>query len=264
MTLPFHELTGADLHALAGALRAGKLAAPFSELALASLCSADRVDSVGSGLRSLTEAGAPPAVIATLLEAIADARASTRVAEDVVDLVWSGPETEGLTNRSTGVVVANLFRHARRDVVVAGYAVHQGRDVFRALADRMVELPDLTVRMYLDIRRRRDTSASSEIVRRFVHDFRTREWPGQRLPELYYDPRSLETDKPKRSALHAKCVVVDDEVAFVSSANFTEAAQARNIEAGAMIRSPHFARQLAGHFHALARAGILVRAETGT
>jgi hypothetical protein len=41
------------------------------------------------------------------------------------------------------------------------------------------------------------------------------------MPEVYFDPRSLETDLDRRASLRAKCVVVDKEVAFVSSAKFT-------------------------------------------
>ena len=41
---------------------------------------------------------------------------------------------------------------------------------------------------------------------------------------------------PLRGSLHAKCVVVDRSTALVTSANFTEAAQHRNIEAGLLIR----------------------------
>jgi phosphatidylserine/phosphatidylglycerophosphate/cardiolipin synthase-like enzyme len=61
----------------------------------------------------------------------------------------------------------------------------------------------------------------------------------------------------KRSCLHAKCVVVDRRVAFVTSANFTEAAQTRNIEVGALIRCERFAARLAVHFETLADAGLL-------
>jgi phosphatidylserine/phosphatidylglycerophosphate/cardiolipin synthase-like enzyme len=80
---------------------------------------------------------------------------------------------------------------------------------------------------------------------RFSQKFRTREWPGSRLPEIYYDPRSLELDAEKRASLHAKCVVIDNKLAFVSSANFTGAAQERNIEIGVLIRSKSFAQRLA-------------------
>jgi phosphatidylserine/phosphatidylglycerophosphate/cardiolipin synthase-like enzyme len=54
---------------------------------------------------------------------------------------------------------------------------------------------------------------------------------------------------------------VDRQVAFVTSANFTEAAQTRNIEVGALIRCPRFAARLAAHFEVLAEVGTLRRLE---
>ena len=67
-------------------------------------------------------------------------------------------------------------------------------------------------------------------------------------------PRSsVPGDRPyKAASLHAKCIVVDKGLAFVSSANFTEAAQTKNIEVGVLIRSPAFARRLSEHFEILA------------
>jgi phosphatidylserine/phosphatidylglycerophosphate/cardiolipin synthase-like enzyme len=97
------------------------------------------------------------------------------------------------------------------------------------------------------------------VLRRFVHRFRSQEWPGEKLPELYFDPRSLDLEAVKRSSLHAKCIVVDRRVAFVTSANFTEAAQMRNIEVGALIHSEQFAARLVGHFETLADVGLLKR-----
>jgi len=76
------------------------------------------------------------------------------------------------------------------------------------------------------------------------------------MPEVYYDPRSLEVNVTKKASLHAKCIVVDRRVAFVSSASFTEAGQMRNIEAGVVIRSAHFASKLASHFETLAETGL--------
>jgi hypothetical protein len=71
-----------------------------------------------------------------------------------------------LTGRDTIVVVRELFAHAQRSVLVVGYAIFQGQQVFRALADRMQELPQLQVRMFLDVQRGQgDTTAASELVR---------------------------------------------------------------------------------------------------
>jgi phosphatidylserine/phosphatidylglycerophosphate/cardiolipin synthase-like enzyme len=80
------------------------------------------------------------------------------------------------------------------------------------------------------------------------------------LPEIYYDPRSLAIDAPEQSALHAKCVVVDSENVFISSANFTEAAQQRNIEVGLSIRSQSLAEQLLQHFTLLHERNLAMRA----
>jgi phosphatidylserine/phosphatidylglycerophosphate/cardiolipin synthase-like enzyme len=77
--------------------------------------------------------------------------------------------------------------------------------------------------------------------------------------EVFYDPRSFDQEPANQSRLHAKCVVVDRQIAFVTSANFTEAAHERNIEAGVLVRSPRFAARLADHFGALADTGQLLR-----
>ena len=83
----------------------------------------------------------------------------------------------------------------------------------------------------------------------------------KRAPEVFYDPRSLAASETTRSALHAKCIVVDGQKALVTSANFTEAAQERNIELGLLLHSGPVAerieRQLQGlierkHFKRLA------------
>jgi phosphatidylserine/phosphatidylglycerophosphate/cardiolipin synthase-like enzyme len=123
----------------------------------------------------------------------------------------------------------------------------------------MDEKPELRVWLCLDVSRKQtDTSLPQEIVRRFANDFREKHWPGKRLPELYYDPRSLSDSKEKRSSLHAKCVVIDRRVALITSANFTEAAQQRNIEAGVMVRYPLFGERLVGYFEGLRASGQLI------
>jgi phosphatidylserine/phosphatidylglycerophosphate/cardiolipin synthase-like enzyme len=80
------------------------------------------------------------------------------------------------------------------------------------------------------------------------------------LPEIYFDPRSLAMDGKQKALLHAKCVVVDGKTSFVSSANFTEAAQERNIEVGVLLRSQIVAERLIGFFAALVSTGAVRRA----
>ena len=56
---------------------------------------------------------------------------------------------------------------------------------------------------------------------------------------------------------HAKCVVADGRTVFVSSANFTEAAQDRNIELGLLIHSSALAGRITAHFDAMLAQGFL-------
>jgi len=54
-------------------------------------------------------------------------------------------------------------------------------------------------------------------------------------------------------------VVVDDERALITSANFTDRGQERNIEAGVLIEDHVFASELAGHWRQLVNAGLVTR-----
>jgi hypothetical protein len=258
MSAPWPRLSETDLRQLSGALRAGRLSVPFSAVGLRRYLVAELIDVVVAESQRLHQAGLTGPQLALLLAALADDRAARPPGHDGLDLVTSGPEAPGVAIRDTAVVVRELFSTARRSVLAVGYAVHQGRQVFRALAERMEQRPDLDVRLCLDVQRTwQDVTPTVLLLRRFTERFTTQEWPGKRLPAVYYDPRSLAFDTAKRASLHAKCVVVDRRVAFVSSANFTEAAQARNIEVGLLVRVPAIAEALTRHFEALIEAGVL-------
>jgi hypothetical protein len=190
---------------------------------------------------------------------LADAvNTASAVRPAAVELVWSGPEADGITNRDTGVVTRELFGQAVAEVVVVGFAVYQGREIFARLADRMQELPTLRVRLFLDVRRPAGSSVpADELARQFAAEFLRSEWPSTLPPEMFYDPRSLSSDGMVRSSLHAKCVVIDRSISLVTSANFTEAAQLRNIEVGCLIRCKLFASQLVSHFDKLLEVGAI-------
>jgi hypothetical protein len=259
MTSPWPRLSETDLRQLSGALQAGRLTLPLTAVSLRRYLATDIAEAVAIEGQCLTGEGFQTAHLIRLLEALAEDRAARPSRpEDALDLVTSGPEAPGVAIRDTAVVIRELFATARQSVLVVGYAVHQGRSVFRALAERIEQYPELDVRLCLDVQRPwQEATPAAELLRRFADRFTTREWPGSRLPTVYYDPRSLELDAGKRASLHAKCVVVDRRVALVSSANFTEAAQERNIEVGVLLRVPALAEQLTRHFVALMEAGVL-------
>lgn len=197
--------------------------------------------------------------VAALLEAVASERErAEQVADRRIELVWSGPEVDGAATRDTAVVLRELFGTATRSVVVAGFAVYDGESVFEALWERWEAVPDLSIELYLNVGRGEgETDPADVLVSRFRHRFHQKDWPWPRKPAVYYDPRALAPGYGPRAVLHAKCVVVDDEKAFVTSANLTEAAQLRNIEAGVLLHDLPLAARLASQFRALRDHGQL-------
>ena len=256
------SLSPYELRALAAGLRSERLSAPYAAASLSRFVDQAAASGVAESLQTLCESGMQAAGAALTLELLASSIAERPAIGELVNLVTTGPVSTGIANRDTSVVVSNLFRNAGTTVLVAGYAVYGGCRVFHALGERMMACPTLKVRMFLDIQRKPgDTSATSELVKRFVHHFRAIEWPqGMPLPEIYYDPRSLAMERDNRSVLHAKCVVVDAEETFVSSANFTEAAQQRNVEVGVLLSSRVLADKLISFFDTLLAAHHFLRA----
>ena len=70
---------------------------------------------------------------------------------------------------------------------------------------------------------------------------------------------SSDFDVTKVVSPHAKCIAVDDQEVFVSSANFTEAAQERNIEVGLLVRSVVLSERLTRFFEALVDSHYFLR-----
>jgi phosphatidylserine/phosphatidylglycerophosphate/cardiolipin synthase-like enzyme len=75
---------------------------------------------------------------------------------------------------------------------------------------------------------------------------------------VYFDPRTA--DQYVTVSMHAKCVVIDHEYTLITSANFTDRGQTRNIEAGVAIEDRGFAASLERQWFNLVEAGVVVRA----
>ena len=246
--LPLEALPAATLTALAASLRGGTLSVGISRMAVEQMVGEAAV-AVTAALRGAIDEGLNSTVLADLIDAIARARNQTGVA---AELVLSGPTVPDVPMTDTWPTVQGLVDSAETEVLMVGYAVANGKRIFARLAERMRMKLDLKVRLHLDISRKLgDTSLDSEIVLRFLMDFSKRHWPGDRLPDIYYLPAALDPNPKQRAVLHAKCIIVDRRVALITSANFTEAAQLRNIEAGVLLRDPIPCARLASYLDGL-------------
>jgi phosphatidylserine/phosphatidylglycerophosphate/cardiolipin synthase-like enzyme len=260
MSQPLRNVACGNLLQVAESLETGRLVPPFTPFSVSRHVPPGQSDQVANELTRLYESGMRIPHLVYLLRVIAEERSVFQNSDRVVELVWTGPEVPGAESRDTGVLVAELFATAEKSVLIAGFAVAQGKRIFKTLSDRMRELPNLQVRMFLNVARPyRDSTPEAELVKRFADRFRIDEWQGPRAPEVYYDRRALALGDSEHASLHAKCIVVDERKAFVTSANFTEAAQLRNIEAGVFVIDSTLARSLVRQFEALIINGLLHR-----
>ncbi len=212
-------------------------------------------------IHELSSTGWSMKQIATLLEHVAATRETAEAPESLFELVLSGPQVDGVATRDTFAVMNELFVTAQTEVLLVGYAVYAGSEIFRNLAERLASFPQLRVWFCLDIQRRADdASAPAQIVRRFADDFYARQWPWTPRPAVYYDTRSLLPVLDDKASLHAKCIVVDRKFALITSANFTRAAHHRNIEAGMFIQYRPHVEKLVACFEGLRDTGVLVLA----
>lgn len=254
----FEGVSASGLRSLADAFRTGRLGAGATGLSVGRVVSCP--DNALKDILRLLGEGLSPAHLALLLDARAEAAEHGMAADRHAELVWTGPEGQHAFCRDTSVVIRELFETAQRSVLVSTFVVRQGTAVFETLGRRMDERPELEVDLFLHVGRLpRDTRYESAILREFASAFKT-DWPGSRLPRVYYDPRALAADPGDRATWHAKCVVADGTAAFVTSANFTEWAQQRNVEAGVLVREPGFVAQLRGQFKGLVDAQLVRRA----
>lgn len=250
------KATAADLDALAQGLLDGRIPSAGSAGSI-------QLAGFGTGavrfLRGFD--GSKPEVIAWTLRRLARERreAGDRYAS-VARLVWSGASDDVEAIRDTSVVLDDLFRRAQRHVLVSTFVVYDGLAVFRALAEQVQRIPGLRVDLYVNLASK--TGRPEDEVREaqeFLAHFTQKHWPaGVALPSIYYDPETRNLGEGRKS-LHAKCVVVDDRWAFITSANFTEAAQERNIEVGVLLDQPNLAGALVRRFEALRDGGSLRR-----
>ncbi|MGR3274610.1 DISARM system phospholipase D-like protein DrmC [Acaryochloris marina NIES-2412] len=260
----FHRLSRPALTGLASALASDRIQLPCQPGALAHIVPTSLLSALTSEINRLSQEGMKGQHLAYMLQLLAQERKSAQAQRNAIDLVWTGQEVLGTESRDTRVVVQELFRSAKDNILISSYAFDKGdkaKALFQPLVERMAALPDLKVRLFLNIKRPYSDRQTSEatLLRKFAESFRHDIWPGDRLPEVFYEPQSLSKSKGARTCLHAKCVVVDDERVFVTSANFTEAAHERNIEAGVLLSDVISAKSMRAQFETLVSRDLLRR-----
>jgi phosphatidylserine/phosphatidylglycerophosphate/cardiolipin synthase-like enzyme len=151
--------------------------------------------------------------------------------------VWSGPSFQGDSDHTTAAV-ARLIDEATEDVFASTYSATSGSPFVDALWRALARGVAVTVLV--------DVGENVSVAVRTL----TRRLDGARF--LQYVPEG------SYGLQHSKVVVVDSNAAFLTSANLSEAAAHRNLEAGVLIRDPVFASGVRSRFKNLQSVGVLI------
>ncbi len=168
-----------------------------------------------------------------------------------VELVWTGPTSEGMLLRRTEQVLLQLIREAQREIILVSFAVYKIPEIAKALSAAIKQ--GITLRIIAETPESSEgkipfgvtTALGAEIIQQaqiFI-------WQRSKRP----------TDAEGRyGSLHAKCAIADRKHLFISSANLTEYALTLNMEMGLLVHGEDLAYQAAEHIDRLIQQEFLV------
>ncbi len=184
---------------------------------------------------------AEPAYLSGMLTGAAHAVSRARQQQSV-SVVWTGPESGVSSSRLTAAAVIDLINAARSEILLVSYATHNEPSIKAALSAATAR----NVAVTLLAERHKDNPSYTTAGTPFsgLNVLRLR-WPA--------------SSRPPGAALHAKIIVVDDQVALVGSANLTSRAMEFNLECGILIRGGPQPRAIRDHITGLHAAGVLLR-----
>lgn len=251
------EVATSTLERLRDAIASGRVKMPVTRTGLMDHGIRSQLEALEGALSGHTAL----ACLSVLDVTLAERRKNVR---PLPELVWTGPERTHATARDTAVVLRELFERAKQQVILAGFNFTKGSSLLEPLWVAMRER-EVDARFFIHIDQPSVTPIDPrEYAANQAFQTMREAWPfGDPLPRIYYDARSVLAGPPY-SSLHAKCVVVDGEVAFVTSANFTRRAQERNLECGVLLEDAHFAHHLARQWLGLIEAGLVFEAHPTT
>lgn len=150
--------------------------------------------------------------------------------------VWSGPTFAGDGDHTTAAI-AHLIDEATEDVFASTYSASSNSAYVHSLWRAVARGVKTTI-----------------LVDATLNDGKTAAWMQQKLHGarfLGFKPG------PLGGVQHSKVVVVDSSTAFITSANLSEAAHEKNLEAGVIVRDPDFASSVRQRYSTLLSEGHL-------
>jgi phosphatidylserine/phosphatidylglycerophosphate/cardiolipin synthase-like enzyme len=242
-------LADAQVHALCSAIRSHTA---FSSVAAAAALGAVASPNYRECVNQLVDVwtqnpSIPGSALALSLTAALTARLAAQ-AEEVVELVWTGPTSPSVPVRLTREILLDLISSSRRRLTIVSFAAYRVDDVIGQLTTAARRGVD--IRLVLE--------AAEESHGRLSHDAADTFDHLKGHARFFVWPRELRAWSGSGiGALHAKAAIADASAAFVTSANLTGYALTSNMELGILVRGGEVPLRLEAHFDELIAHGIL-------
>jgi len=165
-------------------------------------------------------------------------------ASEAIELVWTGPDTSLVPSRDTRQVISQVIASAKNSLFIVSYVLYGVDGVLSSLAEAISRGIEVSVLL------ESPKSSGGNVSQDGLSELK------QAVPhaKLYvWDPN----DREVRGSVHAKCVVADDSIAFITSANLTSAALDRNMELGVLFKGGQTPKTLRSHLNALVSTRIV-------
>ena len=189
------------------------------------------------------------AEVAAALEAAAFQERRLRELSNV-ELVWTGPTTLSAGLRSTEQVILDMISRAKRSIYLVTFAAYKVDTVVAALREAISR--EVRVALVVEDKDESDGKVNFNalpfLAQGELRAIKAYVWPSEQRKR---------NDRGQHGTLHAKCVLVDSDRLFVSSANMTSFALALNIELGVLLNGGDAPRQMERNLTELIRTGVL-------
>ncbi|MGG7643910.1 DISARM system phospholipase D-like protein DrmC [Rhodovulum sp. YNF3179] len=166
-------------------------------------------------------------------------------AEEVVELVLTGPSTPIVATRRTESALLQVIDSANSSLFLTSFVAYDVAPVLRAL--KLAIKRGVEVALVLESSEKHGGEVSFDVIGKMRSAL-----PGAQV--FFWKEKAPEFTGGK---VHAKVAVADRKLCFVSSANLTGHAFEKNIEAGVLIEGGDTPRRLEEHLEALVTTRII-------
>jgi len=172
--------------------------------------------------------------------------------EQIVELVWTGPETHSIPLRRTEQALLQVINAAQHDLLIISFAVYK----IDAITKALIRAFERGVHLRICV------EAPEPSGQRMAYDTIAALGPAiSQRADIYIWPQGQRQigSHGKPGSLHAKLAIADNAQLFISSANLTAYVMNLNMELGVLIREGPLPKRVNEHFQALIRQNILQR-----